>query len=328
PPVIKQYLEKTKKVLRSFDSYTMEHVLRDQNKKADALSKLVSMTISHLANEVLVEVLDERSIARREVTNIIKEEGVNWMLSIWEYLLFGLLPKDPQRTRKLRIKAPQYRVIDGNLYRKSYLSPWLRCVGPIQAKSIIQEVHQGSCGMHVGSRSVVSKIMKLGYYWPSMHIDAKAKIQKCEACQIHSSVPRMPKQDMTSITSTWTFSQWGTDIVGPLPMAPRGARFRVPQIIIFDNGKQFAEGIFSRHRQGNETKVEKNHQGWIDELPQVLWAHKTSPKSSNGETLFSLTYGSKAVVPIEISVETERVKEFKARKNDKRCRENLDILEE
>ncbi|GKF85566.1 reverse transcriptase domain-containing protein, partial [Tanacetum coccineum] len=186
-----------------------------------------------------------------------------------------------KKARKLRVKAPQYRVIDGNLYRKSYLSPWLRCVGPIQAKSIIQEVHQGSCGMHAGPRSVVSKIMKLGYYWPSMHIDAKAKIQKCEACQIHSSVPRMPKQDMTSITSAWPFSQWGIDIVGPLPMAPGGARFLVvaidyftkwveakplvsitgkhmekfvwehivcrfgvPQIIISDNGKQFAKGIF------------------------------------------------------------------------------------
>ncbi|GJX27959.1 reverse transcriptase domain-containing protein [Tanacetum coccineum] len=299
PPVIKQYLEKTKKVLRSFDSYTMEHVRRDQNKKADALSKLVSMTFSHLANEVLVEVLDERSIARREVTNIIKEEGVNWMLSIWEYLLFGLLPKDPQWTRKLRIKAPQYRVIDGNLYRKSYLSPWLRCVGPIQAKSIIQEVHQGSCGMHVGSRSVV---IKAGH---------------------------------DNNNSTCTFSQWGTDIDYQWLREAQDSEFPKSSFSIMGNSlpkessQFYAKDLaYSRHRQGNETKVEKNHQGWIDELPQVLWAHKTSPKSSNGETLFSLTYGSKSVVPIEISVETERVKEFKARKNDKRCRENLDILEE
>ncbi|GKB24800.1 reverse transcriptase domain-containing protein [Tanacetum coccineum] len=51
-PIIKQYLEKTKEVLRSFDNYTMEYVRRDQNKKADALSKLASMTFSRLANEV------------------------------------------------------------------------------------------------------------------------------------------------------------------------------------------------------------------------------------------------------------------------------------
>ncbi|GKE14123.1 reverse transcriptase domain-containing protein, partial [Tanacetum coccineum] len=136
-PVIKQYLEKTKEVLESFDSYTMEHVRRDPNKKADALSKLASMAFSRLANEVLVEVLAEKSIVQREVTDIIKEEGENWMLPIREYLLFGMLPKYPQKARKLRVKASKYRIIDENLYRKSYLSPWMRCVGPIQAKCVI-----------------------------------------------------------------------------------------------------------------------------------------------------------------------------------------------
>ncbi|GKC28117.1 reverse transcriptase domain-containing protein [Tanacetum coccineum] len=164
--MIKQYLEKTKELLRSFNSYTMEH----------------------------------------EIADVIKEEGENWMLPIREYLLFGLLPKDPQKARKLRVKAPQYRIIDGNLYRKSYVSSWLRCVGPTQAKCILQEIHKGSCGIHAGSRSVVSKIMKLGYYWTLMHIDAKAEIQR---------------------TST-----------------NGSRRFGVSQIIISDNGKQFAKGIF------------------------------------------------------------------------------------
>ncbi|GJT90686.1 reverse transcriptase domain-containing protein [Tanacetum coccineum] len=87
--------------------------------------------------------------------------------------------------------------------------------------------------MHTGSRSVVSKIMKLGYYCPSMHIDAKALIHRCEACQIHSSVPRKTKQDMTSITSAWPFSQWGIDIVRPLPIALGSARFLVVAIDYF-----------------------------------------------------------------------------------------------
>ncbi|GJT75923.1 reverse transcriptase domain-containing protein [Tanacetum coccineum] len=81
-PVIKKYLEKTKEILKSFKSYSMEHVRLDQNKKADALSKLASMTFSKLAKEVLVEVLHEKSILEKEVTNIIKKEGDNWMAPI------------------------------------------------------------------------------------------------------------------------------------------------------------------------------------------------------------------------------------------------------
>ncbi|GJU42611.1 retrovirus-related pol polyprotein from transposon TNT 1-94 [Tanacetum coccineum] len=68
PRVIKQYLKKTKEVLGSFKSYTMEHVRRDQNKKDNALSKLASMTFSRLAKEVLVEVLAEKLIVQKEMS--------------------------------------------------------------------------------------------------------------------------------------------------------------------------------------------------------------------------------------------------------------------
>ncbi|GJZ82527.1 hypothetical protein Tco_0647700 [Tanacetum coccineum] len=43
---------------------------------------------------------------------------------------------------------------------------------------------------------------------------------------------------------------------------------------------------------------------------------------------FSLAYGSKAVIPIEISVETKRVQDFDPKENEKRQREDLDILED
>ncbi|GJR40950.1 reverse transcriptase domain-containing protein [Tanacetum coccineum] len=230
---IKQYLEKTIGLLSSFPSYSIEHIKREQNKKANALSKLASMTFSKLAKEVLVEVIQIKSVAEKEITDVVREDEDSWMVPIQEFLKEEILPKDPQKARKLRIKAPLYRMIEERLYRRSYMSPWLRCVGPMQAKRIIKEVHEGSCRMHSGPRLVVSKITRLGYYWPSMHKDAKELIHKCEACQIYSSVPRKPKQERTSITSAWPFSQWGIDIVGPLLIAPRGARFLVVAIDYF-----------------------------------------------------------------------------------------------
>ncbi|GKA90625.1 reverse transcriptase domain-containing protein [Tanacetum coccineum] len=100
-PVIKQYLEKAKELLVSFPTYSIEHIKRDQNKKADALSKLASMTFSKLAKEVLVEVLQEKSIIQKEVTNVTQEEEDNWMIPIREFLQLGKLPDDPQKARKL-----------------------------------------------------------------------------------------------------------------------------------------------------------------------------------------------------------------------------------
>ncbi|GKG12090.1 reverse transcriptase domain-containing protein, partial [Tanacetum coccineum] len=59
---IKSYLQKVKTTLKGLEGYTVEQVRRNQNKKANALSKLASMTFEHLTKEVLVKVLAKRSI--------------------------------------------------------------------------------------------------------------------------------------------------------------------------------------------------------------------------------------------------------------------------
>ncbi|GJT97608.1 reverse transcriptase domain-containing protein [Tanacetum coccineum] len=107
-PAIKQYLEKMMDLLSGFPSYSTEHIKREQNKKADALGKLASMTFSKLVKEVLVEVIQNKSITEKGVADIAKEEGDNWMTPIREYLRSGALPDDPQKARKLHIKAPLY----------------------------------------------------------------------------------------------------------------------------------------------------------------------------------------------------------------------------
>ncbi|GKD67914.1 hypothetical protein Tco_1322004 [Tanacetum coccineum] len=93
------------------------------------------------------------------------------MTPITEYLISGILPANKKLARKIRVKAPNYRIIEGILYRRTFLSPWLRCVGPKQARKVIKEVHEGSCGLDTGPRSIIAKITTLGYYWPSMHRD-------------------------------------------------------------------------------------------------------------------------------------------------------------
>ncbi|GKF93533.1 reverse transcriptase domain-containing protein, partial [Tanacetum coccineum] len=113
----------------------------------------------------------------------------------------------------------------------------------------------GSCGMHMGPRAIVRKAMRQCYYWPTMHADAKTEVDKCDSCQIHSPIPRLPKTFMTSIMAPWPFYQWGMDILGPLTPARGGAKFVVvaidyftkyglPRIIVTDNGAQLINDPF------------------------------------------------------------------------------------
>ncbi|XP_071713973.1 uncharacterized protein [Rutidosis leptorrhynchoides] len=62
--------------------------------------------------------------------------------------------------------------------------------------------------------------------------------------------------------------------------------------------------------------------GWIDELPNVLWAHRTTPKGVTNESPFSLVYGSEAVIPAEINVPTMRIASFDESSNSEELREN------
>lgn len=39
---------------------------------------------------------------------------------------------------------------------------------------------------------------------------------------------------------------------------------------------------------------------WVEELLSVLWAYRTTPRTSTGETPFSMVYSSEAVLPAEI----------------------------
>ncbi|GJT08523.1 reverse transcriptase domain-containing protein [Tanacetum coccineum] len=80
--------------------------------------------------------------------------------------------------------------------------------------------------------------------------------------------------------------------------------------------------------EGIKTRLGKEKAGWVDELSNVLWAHQTSIKQSNGETPFSLTYGSEAVIPAEIGIPTYRNLTIKEGYNGEEMRLNLDLLQE
>ncbi|GKA88111.1 reverse transcriptase domain-containing protein [Tanacetum coccineum] len=337
-----KYLEKTKSLISGFANFSISQVSRSKNKKADALSKIASTSFAHISKQVLVEILKEKSIQEGEVATVVKEEGPTWMTPIMEYLKDGTLPGDRKEASKLCIKARQYELLDGILYKRSFLTSWLRCVGPLQADYVIREIHEGSCSMHAGPQSVVAKAMRLGYYWPTMHQHARDMIRTCNDCQIHRPMPRNPQQPLTPITAPWPFYKWGIDIVGPFPEGPGKVKFLIVAMDYFTKwieakavatitGNQ-TNGLVERANrslgEGIKARLGEGNKNWIEELPHVLWAHRTIIKSSHGDTPFSLTYGTEAVIPAEIGMPTYRTAVVEAAHNDEELRLNLDLLEE
>nr|GEV16225.1 reverse transcriptase domain-containing protein [Tanacetum cinerariifolium] len=77
-----------------------------------------------------------------------------------------------------------------------------------------------------------------------------------------------------------------------------------------------------------KTRLGKEKAGWVDKLPNVLWAHQTSIKTSNRETSFSLTYESEVVIPAEIGMPTYKTMMIRACFNEEEICLNLVLLTE
>ncbi|GKE56712.1 reverse transcriptase domain-containing protein [Tanacetum coccineum] len=180
-------------------TYALRLNFASTNNEAEYEALLAGLRMARKMKKVLVEVLAERSTDQKEVGAIVEEEEDNWMTPIIRCLADGVWPIDKDERRALRMKINQYVLEEGVLFKRGYFVPMLRCVGPLQANYVIREIHMGSCGMHIGVRSAVAKAIRQGYYWPTMHKDARNVTQKCDSCQVHAPVPRHPKMLMTSI---------------------------------------------------------------------------------------------------------------------------------
>ena len=77
-----------------------------------------------------------------------------------------------------------------------------------------------------------------------------------------------------------------------------------------------------------KTKFEDLKGKWVEYLPEVLWAYRTTRKSATQETPFALAFGTKAVALVEIELKSPRIELASVEHNKEALRLNLDLLDE
>ena len=181
----KKYLNKVIRLVKRFKEASFVQVLKEENIEADALAKEAS--VSELMDE-FDEVQYMPSVDLLEIQQIEGEE--NWMTPIITYLKDGRLLEGKDETRRLRIRLARYILINEMLYERGFSQPYLRCLTPDEANYVLREVHERVCGNHLGARSLVHKVIRVGYYWPTIQVDAQAYVKVCDQCQRFNNVPR------------------------------------------------------------------------------------------------------------------------------------------
>ncbi|KAK8948470.1 hypothetical protein KSP39_PZI005589 [Platanthera zijinensis] len=390
-PTLQLYLMKVRGVIGTFQTFSIKHVPRGENEPVDQLAKhgpRMGGTITDLFRP---------SIEEGELMEV--EQHPSWMDPFVTFLSTGEYPEGMDR-RGLKHKAAYYLLSEGQLYRKTLSGMLARCVAEREVHKILEEVHSGECGSHSGSRTLEGRIVRQGYFWPTLGQDAAEFAKKCHKCQLYAPLQLQPAQRLRSIMAPWPFAIWGLDLVGSFPQASGQRRFLLvmvdyfskwmevkalakvtsqvvrnfiwgeiicrhglPQAIVTDNGPQFASTEFIRfceqlgidlrfasvhHPRSNgqveaankiivnllKKKVENLRGSWVEQLPSVLWALRTTPNTATGETPFKLSHGCEAVLPIEFEVQTPRVVEAGAGReewrseNEEELRLSLDMVEE
>ncbi|XP_074299868.1 uncharacterized protein LOC141631042 [Silene latifolia] len=129
----------------------------------------------------------------------------DWRVPYINWLRDRTLPEDRKEAQSFRIKAFRYILIDNILFRKSLAGPCLRCLNKEEAETVMHDVHGGECGKHAGGRSLSNKILRQGYFWPTMHTGAVNHAKRCESCQKADPAIHQPAEPMHPIISPWPF---------------------------------------------------------------------------------------------------------------------------
>jgi hypothetical protein len=102
---------------------------------------------------------------------------------IISFLQGNCLSDDEAYNKRMEARTRPYVVIERELYKHGVCSPLIKCLSRTEGIELMKEIHAGLCGSHIGSRPLLGKVFRQGFYWPKAASDAADLVQKCENCQ-------------------------------------------------------------------------------------------------------------------------------------------------
>jgi len=148
--------------MQNFNKVEIEHIPREQNSRADSLSKLASQRKQTQHNSIIQQTMNSLTIGVEECSTITitKDDWINLCKEVIKNQEQGI-DNDVNITRK----ATKLIMIGDELYKTEHSTPLLKCLSQEQTEYIIRELHEGIYGLHCGARMMATKVSRVRYYW-------------------------------------------------------------------------------------------------------------------------------------------------------------------
>ncbi|XP_059436564.1 uncharacterized protein LOC132169561 [Corylus avellana] len=338
---------------------------REENERADQLAQMASTAVSSTEEpEESIHTLARPAITDT-VSISVTETVPKWQRSIREYLEQGVLPLDKKSATQVKTRAARFTIINRALYKRGFMLPLLKCISKEEGDYVLRKIHEGICGGHSGARVLALKAIRAATPRRfEFNLFATAFLTMGGAYS-RTTISWKGGVRFTVVAVDY-FTKWA-EVEALVNITAKSierflwknviCRYGIPHAFITDNGKQFDCESFREwcaklhvrnyyfspsHPQANGQveatnktifKILKKKLGdqkgdWADDLPEVLWACRTTKRIPTKETPYAFAFGTKAVILAEIGSGSYRVESFHSKTNDEGLKLHLHLLQE
>ena len=80
---------------------------------------------------------------------------------------------------------------------------------------MLRELYESIYESHVARTSLALKALWNGYFWPTLKANALDLVKRCDKWKRYTHVPRKPFVEQLPLMVTWSFDQWGINLLIP-----------------------------------------------------------------------------------------------------------------
>jgi len=188
--------------------------------KGQGLAKLMSKTNFQALD--INELDNEQELATPQTNQAFLQSP--WYYDICFILLNMCAPPGLSRTKKrfLKMKASKFSVIDNALFWKNHEGILLNCLTLNETDNVMKEFHAGDCGGHLYWKSTADKILRAGYYWPSLFADVKKFVVSCHNARSLKAKESCCPCPLSPFQLRSLFNNGGLDFIGEIHPSSSG----------------------------------------------------------------------------------------------------------
>ena len=132
------------------------------------------------------------------IIGYINDQDSPLYADLYTYLKTNTIPSNLSHNQKCNFlcQSSHYTLIVETMYQQGFDSTLLRCIEHDESQLALRELHEGICGSHSSGLSLAKKLMRMGYYWPTMESDSSKYAKRCKKCQMHGNLIHAPTQEL------------------------------------------------------------------------------------------------------------------------------------